>query len=95
MKDFEKWWESEPFGFDHPDTKEGILKLLKVRDERIKELEKKLKVAVEALEFYAKTESWEADGWIANADLYEPWGHQGISLGGKRARLALAAINGG
>lgn len=41
-EDFEKWWESEPFGFDHPDTKMGILELLKVRDERIKELEKKL-----------------------------------------------------
>jgi hypothetical protein len=42
LEDFEKWWESEPFGFDHPDTKMGILELLKVRDERIKELDSRL-----------------------------------------------------
>lgn len=24
----EKWWKTEPFGFDHPDTKNGILKLM-------------------------------------------------------------------
>jgi hypothetical protein len=59
---------------------------------KIEELNEKLKEAVEALEFYSKTESWDADGWIANADLHEPWGDQGISLGGKRARAALEAI---
>lgn len=55
-------------------------------------LVKKLEIAVKALEFYAKTESWEADGWIANADLHEPWGDQGISLGGKCAIEALKII---
>lgn len=59
-----------------------------------KSLSKKLQVAVDVLDFYAKTESWEADGWIANADLHEPWGDQGISLGGKCAIEALENIKG-
>ena len=25
----EEWWVTEPFGFDHPDTKNGILKLMR------------------------------------------------------------------
>jgi proteasome assembly chaperone (PAC2) family protein len=41
MKDFEEWWATEPFGFDHPDTKAGIKKLLQVRDEQIQALESK------------------------------------------------------
>lgn len=24
----DKWWNTEPFGFDHPDTYNGILKLM-------------------------------------------------------------------
>jgi hypothetical protein len=28
MNDFEEWWNTEHFGFDHPDTKDGIKKLL-------------------------------------------------------------------
>lgn len=49
MIDFKEWWATEPFGFDHPETKEGILNLLKTRDQKLSDCEKKLEIAVEAL----------------------------------------------
>ena len=34
----ETWWKTEPFGFDHPDTKTGILALMKgVRDKMLEQ----------------------------------------------------------
>jgi septal ring factor EnvC (AmiA/AmiB activator) len=39
MSDFEAWWATEPFGFDHPDTKAGIKELLDNRDNKIQSLE--------------------------------------------------------
>jgi len=56
--------------------------------ERERNENKKLR---EALEFYAKTESWDADGVICG-DTYAPWGEQGIEVGGKRAVEALKEV---
>ena len=28
-QELERWWVTEPFGFDHPATKDGILTLMK------------------------------------------------------------------
>ena len=38
-KDLEKWWDTEPFGFDNPDTYNGIKKLLEKREKIIKKLQ--------------------------------------------------------
>lgn len=41
----EQWWQTEPFGFDHPDTKADILRLMKwaaTESEVVKELESAL-----------------------------------------------------
>ena len=40
FKDLEEWWATEPFGFDHPDTKAGIEALLESREKKIEELTK-------------------------------------------------------
>lgn len=55
---------------------------------RLKTENKKLR---EALEFYAKTESWDAGGVICG-DTYAPWGEHGIEIGGKRAVQALKEL---
>jgi hypothetical protein len=58
---------------------------------RIRKLQAENKKLREALEFYAKTESWDADGVICG-DTYAPWGEQGIEVGGKRAVEALKEV---
>ena len=35
MSELDKWWATEPFGFDNPDTYNGIKKLLKNRTKDI------------------------------------------------------------
>lgn len=40
--DFEEWWKTEPFGFDHPETRKGIESLLDSRNDKIKDLEYQL-----------------------------------------------------
>lgn len=53
-------------------------------------------------EFYADTGSWEAvqasddstvSGVISQDDIYEPWGEQGISVGGRRAKEVLKELD--
>lgn len=40
--DLEEWWATEPFGFDHPDTKNGIQILLDKKQSKISALEARL-----------------------------------------------------
>jgi len=46
----------------------------------------------ECVEFYAKTETWDADGWVVNSDIYAPWDKFGVMVGGKRARQVLKEL---
>jgi len=98
MSDFETWWSTEPFGYDHPETKEGIRKLLQTRDVRIKELEAQLKEAEEVIGYYGDTSKWFYPGndfhnfHIAITDVSKSWrfskaGNRiDVTCGGKRAR---------
>lgn len=65
----------------------------------ISDLSKELKEAREVIKFYSETENWDTkngkcdtyiDGVISYCDVYAPWGDQGISVGGKRARELLS-----
>jgi hypothetical protein len=82
------------------DNCESFEQIIKIKDAKIAELEKKLEIAVEALEFYAFENNWL--GINDSKDSYcspVKWiriveDDMDNYLGGKLAREALAAING-
>jgi hypothetical protein len=75
-------YKEDEFKFQTPPA---VVTYMEINDKLLAE-NKKLR---EVLEFYAKTESWDADGVICD-DNYAPWGEQGIEVGGRRAVEALA-----
>lgn len=70
-----------------------IIKSLQAENEKLRDCAK----------FYADTGSWYAvqasdystiSGIISQYDIYEPWGEQGISVGGRRAKEVLKELEG-
>jgi len=65
MKDFEDWWATEPFGFDNPDTYNGIRDLLLKRENEIERLRKIIK-EINDIKIKNKREILYLEDWVAN-----------------------------
>ena len=62
-KELDKWWDTEPFGWDNPDTYNGIEKLMEKLQEENKSLKDKLDMACSALQDIGE----DREGtWVSN-----------------------------
>jgi len=63
----DKWWNTEPFGFDHPETYKGILKLMKKsRKQALEEVIEILKLQSERFKPVTNNQTYAIDCVFSN-----------------------------